>query len=132
MTKQLLDESWQRYPEARIRMREGGLKHLLEGLEEGGYCSASTTRINFIEDEGVYVEIALNVGKHGSIVALALEAFIPAKMPPVKKKKAAKKKKTNEIKTPDDTPIELHDDSLIEVGSTSDDDRVQKLSDVDD
>ena len=95
-----LDESWQRFPEARIRMRENGLKTILDGLGEDGFCTASPPRFHFVE-EGVYIDILLNVGKHGSIVALPLEIMIPAKMPVVSKKKPLKEKKVDEAIQPE-------------------------------
>ena len=104
MTK-TIDESWERYPEARIRMRENGLKTILEGLGENGFCASAMPRINLVDD-GIYVEILLNVGKHGSIIALPLEVFIPvpAKLLAPPPKKPAKEKKTNAAKSP--PPIE--------------------------
>lgn len=96
--KTIDEDSWNRFPEARVRMREDGLKTLLEGLGEDGFCLGSTPRIQYVDD-GVYVEILFNAGKHGSIVALPLEVFIPAKLPASPKKKLAKVKKTNEVKT---------------------------------
>lgn len=83
-----IDDSWNRFPEAKIRMRENGLKAILEGLGEEGFCIGAEPRLTLLED-GVYVEMVLNVGKHGNIVALPLEVFIPAKIPVSKKKKAA-------------------------------------------
>lgn len=93
MTK-TIDESWLRHPEAKIRMREGGLKTFLEGLGEDGFCAGATPRITMVED-GIYIEILLNVGKHGSVIALPLEVFIPAQLPV--SKKTAKQKKAKEV-----------------------------------
>lgn len=103
-----LDDSWQRFPEARIRMREAGLKTILEGLGEDGYCIGCAPRIHLIDEEGVYVDIMLNAGKHGSVVALPLEIFIPAKMltAPSKKKKAPKENKAIEVEPVEVEPID--------------------------
>lgn len=118
MAKEQLDDSWQKFPEARIRMRENGLKTILDGLGPEGFCTASIPRIHFVE-EGVYVDILLNVGKHGHIVALPLEILIPAKMPaPPKKVKAAKPvaeptpEPVPEVK-PDDASGEVSQDSPV-------------------
>lgn len=71
------DSGWERFPEAKIRMRENGLKLLLESLSKGGFCLLGTPRIELLPD-GIYIEILTNVGKAGShIVALPLEVFIP-------------------------------------------------------
>ena len=70
------DNGWMRYPEAKVRMRDNGLKLILEGLGHEGYCHASTPKFHLLDD-GIYVDILLNVGKHGSIVALSFEVFIP-------------------------------------------------------
>jgi hypothetical protein len=84
--KTIEEESWNRYPDARFRMREGGLKTLLEGLGEDGYCFIDKPRIHVLDD-GIYIEIPTNTGKHGDIVSLPLEIFIPADTEPPKKKK---------------------------------------------
>jgi hypothetical protein len=100
------DDSWNRFPEAKIRMREDGLKSILDGLGEEGFCIGSEPRIQLLDD-GIYLDILLNVGKHGDIVALPFEIFIPAKIPAPKKKK---EKKANETVSPDSPPVadELH------------------------
>lgn len=96
------DDSWNRFPEAKVRMRENGLKAILEGLGEEGFCIGAEPRLQLLED-GVYVEMVLNVGKHGNIVALPLEVFIPAELPKPEKKKKSKKEQvasvTNESTT---------------------------------
>lgn len=71
-----LNESWERYPEARIRMREGGLELLLKAMGEGSFCNLGIPRIHRLED-GIYIEIPTNVGKQGHIVFLGLDIFIP-------------------------------------------------------
>lgn len=86
-----LNESWQRYPEARIRMREDSVKTILEGLGPDGFCIDAGTRLT-TTDEGIYVDILLNVGKHGNIVALPLEVLIPTEIPTEAPKKARKKR----------------------------------------
>ncbi len=91
-----LDESWQKYPEARIRMRSDGIDAILEGLDKEGFCIGAVPRIHLVE-EGIYVDILLNTGKHGNIVALPLEILIPAKMPAPAKKKGAKEKTDEEV-----------------------------------
>ena len=93
MAKKTIDDSWERYPEAKIRMREDGLNTILEGLGEDGFCHGAEPRFHLLDD-GVYVDILLNVGKYGSIVALPLEIFIPAKMLVPKKKAKAKVEET--------------------------------------
>ena len=70
--------SWDDQPEAKIRMREGGLDLLLKSLGEEGVCMAGTPRIQRLED-GIYIEIPTNVGKTGNIVFLGLDIFIPVK-----------------------------------------------------
>lgn len=126
-----LDESWQRYPEARVRMREDGLKTLLEGLGPDGFCLASQPRIVFDDNEpsGVLITIQLNCGKHGSIIANGIDVFIPAKMPAPLKKKQVKEKKENEavdeVPVPDNSSTdsdELHDNSEAAAGSIDSDD----------
>jgi len=97
MKNEELDETWQRLPEARVRMREDGLKTILDGLGEDGFCIASIPKIHFV-DEGVYVDILLNAGKYGSVVALPLEILIPAKMP-ISKKKSREKTEENQSTT---------------------------------
>lgn len=79
-----LDETWQRFPEARVRMRDNAVKTILDGLGEDGFCLAAIPKLCLV-DEGIYVDILLNVGKHGSVIALPLEILIPAKIPAAKK-----------------------------------------------
>ena len=86
--KTISDESWNRFPEAKIRMRPDGLETILEGLGEDGFCHAAEPRVHHLDD-GVYVDILLNVGKYGSVVALPLEIFIPVEEVPKKKPKEA-------------------------------------------
>lgn len=80
-------DSWNRFPEAKIRMREDGIDTLLDGLGEDGFCHGAEPRIHHLDD-GIYVDIMLNVGKYGSVIALPLEIFIPVKEEPKKKSKA--------------------------------------------
>lgn len=89
-------DSWNRFPEVKFRMREDGIETLLEGLGEDGFCHGSEPKFHLMDD-GIYVEILLNVGKHGSIVALPFEVFIPAKIP-VSKKKIPKEEVVAEAK----------------------------------
>jgi hypothetical protein len=96
------DDSWNRFPEAKIRMREDGLKSILEGLGEDGFCIGSEPRVQLLDD-GVYIDILLNVGEHGNIVALPFEVFIPAKIPAPKKKKEKQKDET--VPTVPATPV---------------------------
>ncbi len=88
--KTIEEESWNRYPDARVRMREGGLDTLLEGLDDEGYCFTSKPRVHLLDD-GIYIEIPTNSGKHGSMVSLPIEIFIPVVIPEKPKKKAKKK-----------------------------------------
>jgi len=88
MTKPL-DNSWQRYPEARVRMREDSIKTILEGLGENGFCIDAGTRVDLV-DEGIYVNILLNVGEHGNIVALPIDVLIPTEIPEDVPKKTRK------------------------------------------
>jgi len=112
-----LDESWQRFPEARIRMRADGVNAILEGLENEGFCVACVPHIHLVE-EGIYVDILLNTGKHGSIVALPLEILIPAKMLEPKKK-GSKEKNTNEVS--DNAVVSVTDDDLRESSEEKED-----------
>jgi hypothetical protein len=100
------DESWERYPEAKIRMREDGLKAFLEGLGVDGFCHGTEPRIQLLDD-GIYISMLLNVGRHGSVIALPFEVFIPVSTKLIAKKYA----KDNEVE-PDIIPaplVELHD-----------------------
>jgi hypothetical protein len=87
------DESWNKFPDAKIRMRENGLKTILEGLGTNGFCYGAIPRI-LRDDDGIYIELLLNVGEHGSVIALPLEILIPI---PAKLlvKKSTKEKKVN-------------------------------------
>jgi len=132
-TNSELDESWQRFPEARIRMRDNGLKVLLDGLGPDGFCLGSPPRVVFDDNDepyGVLVSISLNAGKHGSIEALDIDVFIPAKMPATPKKKAKKNEKLVPTVVADSAP-ELPDAPDEEAGSAPMVDSVLEPSGVD-
>lgn len=74
-----LNESWQRYPQARIRMREGDLDILAKALSERGFCILGQPRIELLED-GVYIQIGTNTSRGQSIIALPIDVFIPYKL----------------------------------------------------
>ena len=97
------DEGWNRFPEAKIRMREDGIKVILDGLGEDGFCTAMPARFHLLDGE-IYVEMLLNVGKHGSIIALPLEILIPVPAKLLVKKPAKEKKKKN-AKLPPVDPV---------------------------
>lgn len=109
MSKTIDEESWNRYPDSRIRLREDGLKSILDGLGEDGFCAGTLPRIRYADD-GVYIDILLNVGKHGSIIAEPLEIFIQAKLPVPKPAKEKKVKKTYEVQQNTDPGINPVDD----------------------
>ena len=81
------DDSWDRFPDVKIRMREDGLETILDGLGEDGFCHGSEPKIRHLDD-GVYIDIMLNVGKYGSVIALPFEIFIPVEDVSPKKKAA--------------------------------------------
>lgn len=120
-----LDDSWQRFPEARIRMRADGVNAILEGLENEGFCVATVPHVHWVE-EGIYVDILLNTGKHGSIVALPLEILIPAKMLEPKKK-GSKEKNTNEVS--DNTIVSVADDDDLRESSEEKETRLSSGND---
>jgi hypothetical protein len=108
------DEGWMRYPEAKVRMPEGKLKVLIDGLTEDGFCSGAMPRIQLLDD-GVYIEVLLNVGKHGNVIALPFEVFIPVSAKQLEKfKPKPKKKSKNETEPVEVEPtapvVELHSD----------------------
>ncbi len=70
------DESWDRLPDARIRMREGGVELLTKALDEKGFVLIGGVTIRRTED-GIYLEIPTNVSKGGGIVFLGLDVLIP-------------------------------------------------------
>jgi hypothetical protein len=87
MTKKTTEEeSWNRYPEARVRMREDSLQSLVDGLGEDGVCIGDAPRFHFLDD-GIFITMSLNVGKFGDVVAFPLDIFIPVDIPEPPKKK---------------------------------------------
>jgi len=74
----MTDESWERLPEARIRMRPGGLELLVKSLQEDGMFIADAPTVRLLED-GVYITLPTQAGKVGSVVFLGLDIFIPVK-----------------------------------------------------
>lgn len=69
-------DGWERFPEAKVRMRLDGLKLLTTGLSKEGILILGTPKAR-LTDGGIYIEIISNVGKYGNIVALPIEIFIP-------------------------------------------------------
>ena len=72
-----MNESWNRHNEARVRIREGGLKELLKALQDPeGFTFTSKPVVRLIEG-GIYVEVPMNVGKQGNVNFLGLDIMIP-------------------------------------------------------
>jgi hypothetical protein len=71
-----LDESWNRYPEAKIRMRENGLKVLVDSLGPDRFCILGKPTVRLTED-GIYITLNNNVGKHPDLIAFPIDIFIP-------------------------------------------------------
>ena len=71
-----LNESWDRIPQAKVRIPEWGLKPLLQGLSEGGFCSGYGYTISLVEG-GVLVSLSSNVGRHPNTVPYPIDVFIP-------------------------------------------------------
>jgi hypothetical protein len=92
-------------------MREDSIKTILEGLGPDGFCIDAGTRLTTTE-EGIYVDILLNVGKHGNIVALPLEVLIPTEIPTEAPKKARKKRVKKAMVL--DVPLVLEEEPLHE------------------
>jgi hypothetical protein len=83
-----LDESWQRYPEARIRMREQDLDILIGALQEHGICIAGQPTIRLLDD-GILISLNTNSGKWGKLIALPIDVFIPCVVPQEQKEEEA-------------------------------------------
>jgi hypothetical protein len=75
VTKEL-DESWQRFPEARMRMREQDLATLIQALKPGGMFISGNPRVELLDD-GILISMCTNAGKHGKLIALPIDIFIP-------------------------------------------------------
>jgi hypothetical protein len=74
------DPSFERLPEARIRMREGGKELLVAALnQKDGHLICGTPRVTLLEGE-VYIEVPMNVSKGSNIVFLGLDILIPVKV----------------------------------------------------
>lgn len=71
-----LNESWQRFPEARIRMREQDLATLVKSLSAGGIFISDQPRVSLHED-GVMITFTANAGTSGKLIALPVDVFIP-------------------------------------------------------
>lgn len=74
-----LDESWQRFPEARVRMREQDLEVLAKALR-GGVFIGGQPRIQLLDD-GVMISFCSNAGTSGKLIALPIDVFIPCEVP---------------------------------------------------
>jgi len=74
----MLNDSWNRLPDARIRMREGGVPLLLKALNKDrlGMLFADRPRIRY-DDDGIMISISVNAGTSGSLEALGIDIFIP-------------------------------------------------------
>lgn len=92
---------------ATVSMREDGLKKLLASLEEGSFFSSGRARVTRTDD-GIYIEIPTNAGKHGNIEFLGIDIFIPVK---------AEVKLTNEQKPvePVAEPVATDDKSDVQL-----------------
>ena len=115
------EEGWDRFPESKIRMPEGGIKTMLEGLGPDGFCTSTEPRFHLLDGE-IYISMLLNVGQHGSIIALPLDILIPI---PAKLlvKKPVKEKKKNALKksaVPSDPPAPVVDEVRDDAPTTTD------------
>lgn len=75
-----LDESFQRFPEARIRMREQDLAILVKALGKGGIFISGNPRVA-LHDDGVFISFNTNAGTSGKLIALPIDVFIPCEVP---------------------------------------------------
>jgi len=72
-----LNDSWQRLPEARVRMTDNGhLKHLVDGLTKNGTLVCDKPKIR-LDKEGVYISLFTNAGIYPSVVPVEVEVLIP-------------------------------------------------------
>jgi hypothetical protein len=76
--KDTIDEGT-RYRECHFRIRESGIKELLQGLGRGGFCSLGSGRVQLIEEEGeIFIQFCANVGRYDTrVVALGLDFVVP-------------------------------------------------------
>lgn len=74
-----LDESWQRFPEARIRMRPQDLATLVKSLS-GGIFIGGQPRVQLLDD-GILITFCTNAGTCGKLIALPIDVFIPCEVP---------------------------------------------------
>lgn len=72
-----LDESWQRHPDARVRLREGDLDNLVKALQ-GGIFLGSQPRVQLV-DGGILIGFGANASKSDNtrMASLPIDVFIP-------------------------------------------------------
>lgn len=70
------NQSFERLPQAKIRMREGGLALLEKALAEGKHLLTGKPHVS-IMDGNVYIQIPMNVETNSTIVFLGLDVLIP-------------------------------------------------------
>lgn len=102
-----LDKSWQRYPQARIRMREGDLDILAKALKNKGFCILGQPRIELLDD-GIYIQMGTNTSKGSHIIALPVDIFIPFKFD-----------EAVEVSPEVEEPGEDHEQSSVQVDEAS-------------
>lgn len=70
------DDSFNRLPQAKVRIPEEGLKSLLDGLTPGGFivCYRNTVRLL---DDGILVSLETNAGTYPNIRPYPIDIFIP-------------------------------------------------------
>lgn len=84
-----------------LRLREGGIKEILEGLSEYGFCSTGTGRLTRTEEELLF-DFCFNVGRYDTkVLALSVTIIIPLsdkekKFVPVQVDEEEKEKETDE------------------------------------
>lgn len=91
MTKS--DDSWNRHPEAKVRMLETNLAKLVTGLSENGIMLCDKPRIELHED-GIYISMFTNAGKYPEVGPVTVDVFIP--VPKSMLPKLPNEKKDNE------------------------------------
>lgn len=81
-----MSDGFDRLPQAKVRIPEGGLKPLLDGLTPGGFIVCYRNRVELLDD-GILVSLETNAGEYPNIRPFPIDIFIPVpadQMPKVK------------------------------------------------
>lgn len=71
-------DSFDRFPNIKVRLIEDGIRKLAESLEGGGFFSATQPKVTLLDD-GIMISFMANLGVHPTVTPFPVDIFLPLK-----------------------------------------------------